>query len=223
MPKFQWQHSYHTTNLQRDNILTQCFEFESWSEQLAALHCYTQFETKSHVYVTASCKNQTYIIPWSHCVDIIELTLRRVCIRRSCIYLQSACESTLNGFSSAVPQMWLCNWKHEDTTLHGTASVRYTVEPLLKDTSEISTPWLIRTLDWVATLYINTNYSLPEIRTPHLSVHNITREYYAPKIHLAMFQPDLDHCQAKLGLSVQHRTITLVPRGVFILDAHNKC
>ena len=141
MPKFQWQHSYHTTNLQRDNILTQCFEFESWSEQLAALHYYTQFETKSHVYVTASCKNQTYIIPWSHCVDIIELTLRRVCIRRSCIYLQSACESTLNGFSSAVLQMWLCNWKHEETTLHGTASVRYTVEPLLKDTSEISTPW----------------------------------------------------------------------------------
>ena len=171
------------------------------------------------------------IIPshiWSHCVDITELTLRRVCVRRSCIYLQSACESTLNGFSSAVLQMWLCNWKHEETTLHGTASVRYTVGPLSKDTSEISTPWLIRTLDWVATLYINTNYSLPEIRTPHLSVHSITREYfnftyYTPTIHLAMFQPDLDLCQAKLGLSVQHRTIILVPRGVFILDVYNKC
>jgi len=28
------------TNSQRDNILTQCFEFELWAEQLAALHCY---------------------------------------------------------------------------------------------------------------------------------------------------------------------------------------
>ena len=32
-------------------------------------------------------------------------------------------------------------------------SYLYTVEPLLKDTSEIRTPWLIRTLDWVPALY----------------------------------------------------------------------
>ena len=42
----------------------------------------------------------------------------------------------------------------------------YTVEPLLKDTSEIRTSCLIRTLDWVPTFY-KCIFSPPEKKTPH--------------------------------------------------------
>ena len=139
------------------NALNLNHEQSSWQLYIVI----TQFETKSHVYVIVSCNNQTCIIP-SHILIALCYISRswrwgecamNMCVRCSCTYLQSACESTLNGFSSAVLQMWLRNWKHEETTLHGTASVRYTVEPLLKNTTEIRRPWLIRTLDCVPTLY----------------------------------------------------------------------